>query len=73
MYEKIFSLLLCEGPHISLDKNICRSDSYLSRLFRSSWSLMQSVSCELLGTGGYHLQRVVRCCLRRILEGHLCK
>ena len=27
-------------------------------------------SCGLLGTEGYHLQRVVQCCLRRILEGH---
>ena len=35
-------MIICMTSYFSGGKDICQSDSHLSRLLRSSWSLMQS-------------------------------
>ena len=58
-------MVICITSHFSGWKDICQSDSHLSRLLKSSWSLSQSKE--------YHRQKAVPCYLRRIPEGHLYK
>ena len=41
-YRSFFFVVICISSHFSGWKDICQSDSHLSRLLRFTWSLMQS-------------------------------